>query len=105
VVALYGSCHAFVFPSHYEGFGLPILEAMQCGAPVITSNVSSCPEVAGNAAILVDPNNVNAIAHSIDQICTDSALRQDLIQKGSQRCKLFSWDNYAKEMKKIYQSV
>ncbi len=101
-VALYGSCHAFVFPSLYEGFGLPILEAMQCGAPVITSNVSSCPEVAGNAAILVDPSKTEEIAEAINQICTNTILRQDLIQKGFQRVKLFSWDNCAQEIRKVY---
>jgi len=102
VVALYNGCHAFVFPSLYEGFGLPILEAMQCGAPVITSNMSSCPEVAGDAAILVDPKDVRQIASAIDQVCSDDVLRKQLIEKGFKRAKLFSWDQFALEMKKIY---
>jgi glycosyltransferase involved in cell wall biosynthesis len=102
VVALYSSCHCFVFPSLYEGFGLPIVEAMQCGAPVITSNVSSCPEVAGNAAILVNPNTVQEIRSAINEVCRNEGLRKDLIAKGFEQAKKFSWDNFAQEMKKIY---
>ena len=102
IVALYSGCRCFVFPSFYEGFGLPILEAMQCGAPVITSNVSSCPEVAGDAAILVNPDNIQEISDAIDQMCQNENLRQGFIQKGVQRSKLFNWDTYAREMKKVY---
>lgn len=102
VVSLYSACHGFVFPSLYEGFGLPIVEAMQCGAPVITSNVSSCPEVAGDAAILVDPKNAGQLAEAIDQVCHRETLRQDLIRKGFERAKLFDWDRYAGEIKKVY---
>lgn len=102
VVALYSGCHCFVFPSLYEGFGLPILEAMQCGAPVITSNVSSCPEVAGDSAILVDPNNINKIGQAINTVCKDDLLRKQLIQKGFERAKRFGWDQFASEIKKIY---
>jgi glycosyltransferase involved in cell wall biosynthesis len=103
IVALYSSCRAFVFPSLYEGFGLPILEAFQCKAPVITSNVSSCPEVAGDAAILVDPLKPMEIAEAIDQLCQNEGLRQSLIQKGIERAKLFNWDKYAQEIQKIYE--
>ena len=102
VVALYNGCRCFVFPSLYEGFGLPILEAMQCGVPVITSNVSACPEVAGDSAILVDPNNVGQIASAMDQVCSDDTLRKQLIEKGQQRAKHFGWDKFAQEMKAIY---
>jgi glycosyltransferase involved in cell wall biosynthesis len=102
IVDLYSSCRAFVFPSLYEGFGLPILEAFQCKAPVITSNMSSCPEIAGDAALLVDPLNIGQIASAIDQVCTDDALRKQLIEKGLERAKLFSWGQFAQEMKKIY---
>jgi glycosyltransferase involved in cell wall biosynthesis len=102
VVALYSSCHAFVFPSLYEGFGLPILEAMQCGAPVITSDMSSCPEVAGDAAILIDPRNAQELSAAIDSMCTDNALRNGLIHKGFERTKRFSWDSFATEMRKVY---
>lgn len=80
-----------VFPSLWEGFGLPILEAMACGTPVITSNVSSMPEVAGDAAILVDPTNVSAIASAIASIIADTSLRNDLRSRGLHRAKQFSW--------------
>ena len=82
---------ALVFPSLWEGFGLPILEAMACGTPVITSNVSSMPEVAGDAAILVDPMNVSAIASAIGSIIADNSLRNDLRSRGLYRAKQFSW--------------
>lgn len=102
IVHLYSGCRAFVFPSLYEGFGLPILEAFQCKAPVITSNLSSCPEVAGDAAILVDPNNIGEISSAIDQICSNDSLRDQLISKGEARAKEFGWDRFAQEMTKIY---
>ena len=75
---------------------------MQCGAPVITSNLSSCPEVAGDAAILVDPYESEEISDAINQICQDEQLRKDLIAKGFQRAKLFSWQKFAVRMKEIY---
>lgn len=102
MVSLYTACQCFLFPSLYEGFGLPIVEAMQCGAPVITSNMSSCPEVASDAAILVDPRNTVEISAAVDRICGNETLRQELIRKGSERAKHFSWKNYGIEMKKIY---
>ena len=102
IVSLYSACRAFVFPSLYEGFGLPILEAFQCKAPVITSNVSSCPEVAGDAAILVDPENAGEIASAMDQLCTDEVLRKGLIGKGLRRAGQFGWDQFAREMEKVY---
>ena len=102
IVALYCGCHCFVFPSLYEGFGLPIIEAMQCGVPVITSNVSSCPEVAGDAAILVNPKSVEEITDAMDQICSDNSLRESLVVKGYDRAKMFSWDKFALVMKDVY---
>ena len=105
IVALYNGCHAFVFPSLYEGFGLPILEAMQCGAPVITSNSSSCPEVAGDATILVDPKNTQEIADAINEICENEGRRQELISRGFKRSQLFSWNNFALKMKEIYDAA
>lgn len=83
---------ALVFPSLWEGFGLPVLEAMACGTPVITSNCSSLPEVAGDAAILVDPTNVDQIADSMNAIATNSCLRSSLIEKGLNRASQFSWE-------------
>jgi len=102
LVALFSGCHCFVFPSLYEGFGLPILEAMKCGAPVITSNISSCPEVAGEAALLVDPGKTNEISDAIDQVCGSDTLRKTLVDKGFARAKMFSWDKFAEGMKNIY---
>ena len=102
LVALYSGCRAFVFPSLYEGFGLPILEAMNCGVPVITSNVSSCPEVAGDAALLVDPHNTEEISRAMDQVCNDTRLRESLTKMGFERAKLFGWDKFADQMKAVY---
>ncbi len=83
---------ALVFPSLWEGFGLPVLEAMACGTPVITSNVSSLPEVAGDAAILVDPYRVEAIASAMQQVATDGQARSQLRQAGLARASQFSWE-------------
>ncbi|MEM9218055.1 MAG: glycosyltransferase family 1 protein [Cyanobacteria bacterium P01_F01_bin.150] len=88
---LLGEAIALVFPSLWEGFGLPVLEAMACGTPVITSNRSSLPEVAGDAALLVNPEEVGAIAHAMTQVLTDSHLRRELQQKGLTRAQQFSW--------------
>ena len=105
LIALYSGCHCFVFPSLYEGFGLPILEAMNCGAPVITSNTSACPEVAGDAAILVDPRNIEEISDAMDQVCQNAHLRQSLVNKGFERARLFSWDKFAMRMKEVYVGI
>ena len=94
LVALFNGCYCFVFPSLYEGFGLPIIEAMNCGAPVLTSNLSACPEVAGDAAILVDPNNPDEISDGLNQICGNTSLRKSLIERGRERAKMFSWDKF-----------
>ncbi|MBD2517416.1 glycosyltransferase family 4 protein [Nostoc sp. FACHB-973] len=83
---------ALVFPSLWEGFGLPVLEAMACGTPVITSNLSSLPEVAGDAAILIDPYNTREITEAMEAIATDSALRSRLSNQGIIRCQQFSWE-------------
>jgi len=105
IVALFNGCFCFLFPSLYEGFGLPILEAMNCGAPVITSNLSACPEVAGDAAILVDPKNSGEISDALNQMHDNERLRKSLIEKGFDRVKQFSWDKFAKEMKDIYSKA
>jgi len=83
LVALFNACHCFVFPSLYEGFGLPILEAMKCGAPVLTSNISACPEVTGDAALIVDPNNIDEISDALNEICQNYALLKYLRFAGS----------------------
>ena len=89
--ALYRAAEALVCPSLYEGFGLPILEAMACGTPVLTSNVTALPEVAGDAALLVDPASVEQITNSIERIVSDTSLRSCLRQKGLARAAQFSW--------------
>ncbi len=92
---------AFVWPSLYEGFGLPILEAMAVGTPVITSNVSSLPEVAGDSAILVNPFNVGDIAIGIQTLLTDDSVREHYIKAGLERSKKFTWENCAEEVRQV----
>lgn len=105
LAAFYRLARVFVFPSLYEGFGLPPLEAMACGAPVVTSNVSSLPEVAGGAALLVDPHDADAIAAGIVQAVNDETLRQDLIARGRDRARSFSWTQSVRRIHQIYQEV
>ena len=105
LAAFYRLARVFVFPSLYEGFGLPPLEAMACGAPVVTSNVSSLPEVAGGAALLVDPYDEEAIAAGIVRAVTDEALRADLIARGRERARSFSWAQSVRRIHEIYMEV
>lgn len=93
--ALYSGATALVYPSLYEGFGFPPLEAMACGCPVITSNISSLPEVCGDGALYVDPYDVEAIAEAITRLASDEALREQLRIKGLMQAKLFDWDKTA----------
>jgi glycosyltransferase involved in cell wall biosynthesis len=102
---LYSEARALVFPSLYEGFGLPPLEAMACGCPVVTSNAASLPEVCGEAAHYVDPESVDSIAEGISRVVTDQNLRNTLIHKGIQRAKLFSWEKAAKMVLNIFEDV
>ena len=95
--ALLSGALALVFPSLYEGFGIPVLEAGACGVPVITSNTSSLPEVAGDAALLVDPHDVDAIADAMFRIATDAELRAELDRRGQENVKRFSWEKCARE--------
>ena len=101
----YESAAAFVFPSRYEGFGLPPLEAMACGAPVVTSNVSSLPEVAGDAAVLVNPENVFDIARGIKEVLLDETLRAELIRRGRAQAAKFSWEKAARQVLEIYHEA
>ncbi|NDJ16288.1 glycosyltransferase family 4 protein [Myxacorys almedinensis] len=103
VALFYANADVFVYPSYYEGFGLPALEAMTLGAPVVTSNASSLPEVVGDAALLVDPNSVDDLTEAILQVVSSSLLRDKLIEKGKERAKLFSWNHTAKETLKAYK--
>lgn len=102
---LYSAATGFVFPSLYEGFGMPVLEAMACGTPVITSDTSSLPEVAGDAALLVDPTSVDALAGAIVRLMTDPALREDLKSRGIHRASQFSWDTSAAKTLEVYRQV
>ena len=102
---IYGLADAFVFPSLSEGFGLPPLEAMACGTPVITSNISSLPEVVGEAGILVDPYNVEEIAQAIRKVLTDNELRLSMSEKGMERAKLFTWENTARKTLVVYEEA
>lgn len=95
----------YVLPSLYEGFGLPVVEAMQRGCPVITSNISSMPEAGGEAALYVDPENVDDIAEKISLLVTDKKLREELIEKGKKQVKKFSWEKAAKETLDVLQEV
>lgn len=105
LVVFYRLARAFVFPSLYEGFGLPPLEAMANETPVVTSNVSSLPEVAGGAALLVDPYDVASIADGIRRAVTDETLRQDLIGRGRARAREFSWARAAADTLRVYRQV
>lgn len=103
LISLYGAAKIFVYPSLYEGFGFPVLEAMACGCPVITSNISSLPEVVGDAALLVYPKDGKEIAKAMNALLADEKLRQNLVKKGLEQVKKFNWEKTAKEMIQIYQ--
>ncbi len=103
--ALYSLADLFVFPSLYEGFGLPPLEAMACGTPVVTSNVSSLPEVVGDAALTVDPLDVTALAQAMRRVLDDAALRAELVQRGIARAQQFTWSRAARKLLDVYWRV
>jgi len=105
LAALYRMAEVFAFPSLYEGFGLPPLEAMACGTPVVTSNISSLPEVVGDAALLVDPHDVEDIAGALERVLTDEALRSDLKARGRIRARQFSWERSVRDLHAAYMSV
>lgn len=103
--AIYSGASLFVFPSLYEGFGLPPLEAMGCGAPVVCSNRTSLPEVVGNAAISIDPEDTRALTEAMHQVLTNSALQTDLRARSLQQAAQFSWNKTAQETLAVYQEV
>ena len=103
--AFYQAASAFVFPSLYEGFGLPPLEAMACGTPVVCSSVSSLPEVVGNAAAIVNPENVFDIARGMREVLLDNALRCRLIERGLEQAQHFSWERTAGEVLRAYEEI
>lgn len=103
---LYCGAEVFVFPSLYEGFGMPPLEAMACGCPVVVSNTSSLPEVCGEAAYYVNPYEIESIAEGIRTVVSDSDLKRSLRQKGVERAKMFTWEKTVREiLNVIYQEV
>lgn len=105
LVALYKHAIAFVFPSFNEGFGMPPVEAMSLGLPVITSNISSTAEVVADAGILIDPHNIDDISSAMEKIYTDQSLRAELVKKGLERCKMFSWVTSGKELTDVARGV
>ena len=102
---LYNTTAVFVFPSFYEGFGFPLVEAFSCGAAVVTSNVSSCPEVAGDAALQVDPSHPEEIALAIQRILNDPVLKKDLQEKALRRPREFSFRKTAEQTLAVYEEV
>jgi glycosyltransferase involved in cell wall biosynthesis len=105
LAVLYRLAAVFVFPSLYEGFGLPPLEAMASGTPVITSNVSSLPEVVGDAAVLIDPYDPSAIQQAIRRVLTEPGLREELRARGLARVKEFSWERSVRRIRDVYDEV
>ena len=105
LVYLYNAAKLFVFPSFYEGFGLPPLEAMACGTPVIVSKVASLPEVVGDAGTLVEPEDVEGLAVAMWRILSDENLRREMRAKGLKRAQTFSWQRAARETLAVYRSV
>ena len=104
-VALYQQARAFLYPTFYEGFGLPALEALACGVPVIGSNASSVPEIVGDAGILVDPQDARAMAGALIAVCTEDVLHDDLSERALRQAAKFSWEKCARETAAAYESV
>ncbi|MBW4425197.1 MAG: glycosyltransferase family 4 protein [Nostoc desertorum CM1-VF14] len=105
LVQIYNAADVLLAPSLYEGFGLTVLEAMACGTPVITSNVSSLPEVVGDAGIMIDPNCPQAIADAVIELYKNATLYKSSIEKGLARAKLFSWQNTAEQVATVYEKI
>jgi glycosyltransferase involved in cell wall biosynthesis len=103
--AVYAMAEALVFPSIVEGFGLPPLEAMACGTPVVCSNAASLPEVVGDAALLVDPTDVDGLATAMERVLTDADLAADLRERGLARAAGFTWARTARETVGVYERV
>jgi glycosyltransferase involved in cell wall biosynthesis len=103
--ALYAAADVFVYPSFYEGFGLPVLEAMACGTPVVTSDRSSLPEVAGDAALLADPEDEVALGEAMQRMLTDATLRRTMAERGLERAQAFSWTRCARDTLAVYEEA
>ena len=102
---LYGGAELFIFPSLFEGFGIPVIEAMACGIPVVASNRTSIPEITGDAAILIDPLNVDEMAGAMYNVLSTPLLKRQLVEKGIERAKKFSWEKTARETLKLYKEL
>ena len=105
LAVLYRNASCLVFPSLYEGFGLPVLEAMQYNCPVICSGTTSLPEVAGDAALYIDPYDYKDIRNKISAVLKDPELRKSMIEKGKKRVEFFSPENYARRLENAYSKV
>ena len=105
LLALYANARIFVFPSLFEGFGFPVLEAMACGVPVITSNISSLPEVTGDAAYYVTPDSVTSITRALEEVSSNSRLRNVMIKKGLKRAGQFRWERTASRTMDCYDMI
>ena len=105
LVALYNAAAVFVFPSLYEGFGLPVVEAMQCGCPVITARRGSLPEVAGDAGQLVEPHDITELAEAIQRILDDETWRETMRSRGFEHVRQFSWRRAAEQTMAVYHAV
>ncbi|PHK33273.1 hypothetical protein VF13_38445, partial [Nostoc linckia z16] len=105
LASLYQQAVGFIFPSMYEGFGIPILESFACGCPLIVSNISSLPEVAGDAALYIDPINPESIRQAVKKLLSDTTLRDTLIQKGYNQLAKFSWQRTVNETVHLYETV
>lgn len=101
----YKGASIFLFPSLYEGFGLPVLEAMACGTPVITSNVTSIPEVGGDAVHYVDPKNINSIKKGLEKVLEDKNYQLKLREKGLKQASRFDWHNSINKLKKVFNNI
>jgi glycosyltransferase involved in cell wall biosynthesis len=103
--AFYTAADLFVYPSLYEGFGLPVVEAMACGAPVITSNTSSLPEVAGEAALLVEPTSVEELVAAVRRLLNDKGLQVEMAARGLKRAARFTWEDTARRTAEVYREI
>ena len=105
LVSFYNAADVFAFPSLYEGFGLPVLEAMACGTPVVASNAASLPEVVGDAGLLADPHSSEALAKTIASVLEDSELAAELSRRGLERARQFTWERTARGTLAVYHSL
>ena len=105
LVAAYGRADVLLMPSWYEGFGLPVLEAMACGVPVVAANRASLPEVVGDAGLLIEPDDLDGVADAVTRIIADPALREDLRQRGLKRASEFTWERSAQLTLAVYHAV